>query len=315
MSNEIRANIQIKDGTIDESLLDVVNAPVNNYTLCWNDSSGKFEWKPAATTSGSGSLNDLTDVDTTGVVIDQVLTYNGSIWVPGESVVTISGSIIENLTSQINGVTDHFDLSNHANAAQVFYNGLNLVSNDYTLDLDGLGFTLAFVPRTTDTLVTTYNNTGASITGLLPAGGTTGQTLTKLSAANFDVNWGTPVVSSTASKIEIGVNGNGSVITTGILLDFEVPCNMTITSWTVLADLSGSIQFDLWKDSYANFPPTVTDTCVGSDKPKIVSDTKSTGSALTGWDTTWTTGEIVRVNIDSVATITRATLTLTYTRS
>jgi hypothetical protein len=94
-----------------------------------------------------------------------------------------------------------------------------------------------------------------------------------------------------------------------------VPFNCTITDWEILGDQSGSIQFDLWKDSYANYPPTIADSITGSAKPLVSAAAKATSSTLTGWTTALVAGDIVFVNIDSVATITSAVLALSVTRS
>jgi hypothetical protein len=127
------------------------------------------------------------------------------------------------------------------------------------------------------------------------------------------LSWG--AAGGSTGKIEIGINGNGTVPMTGILTDFVVPFNLEITDWTVLADVSGSIMIDLWKDTYANYPPTIADTKTGTDKPRLSSEITKTSSALTGWTTSWTAGDVVRVNIDTVATLTRVTLVISYTRS
>lgn len=50
------------------------------------------------------------------------------------------------------------------------------------------------------------------------------------------------------------INGGGVQIATGVQrLDLVVPYACTITGWTLLADQSGSIVVDIWKDTYANF--------------------------------------------------------------
>jgi hypothetical protein len=87
----------------------------------------------------------------------------------------------------------------------------------------------------------------------------------------------------------------------------------TITQVTMLADQSGSVVVDIWKDVYANYPPTVADTITASAKPTITTATKSKDSTLTGWTTNVSAGDTLRFNIDSVTTITRLNLTLKVT--
>lgn len=106
------------------------------------------------------------------------------------------------------------------------------------------------------------------------------------------------------------IDGSGSVITTGVKGDLEVPFNCTVQQVTLLADQIGSIVIDIWKDSYANYPPTVADTITASAKPTISSAVKSQDGTLTGWTTAITSGQTLRFNVDSISTITRVTLSL-----
>jgi hypothetical protein len=111
------------------------------------------------------------------------------------------------------------------------------------------------------------------------------------------------------------VDGGGAEISTGVKGDVQIPFACTITSVTLLADQSGSIAVDIWKDTYGNFPPTDADSITASAVPTITTATKSTDSTLTGWTKTITAGDILRFNVDNVTTITRFTLSLGYTRS
>jgi hypothetical protein len=113
----------------------------------------------------------------------------------------------------------------------------------------------------------------------------------------------------------VTVDGGGSVITTGIEGYIQIPYNGTITSWTILADQSGSVVFDVWKDTFSAAPPTVADTITGSAKPTLSSDVKATSSTLTGWTTSVTAGDIIGFNVDSASTITRVTLVINITKS
>lgn len=75
--------------------------------------------------------------------------------------------------------------------------------------------------------------------------------------------------------------------------------------------VSGSIVVDLWKDTYANWPPTVADTITASAKPTISSGTKATDSTLTGWTTSIAAGDYIVAKVDSCTSIKQAILTLT----
>jgi hypothetical protein len=98
-------------------------------------------------------------------------------------------------------------------------------------------------------------------------------------------------------------------------IDIVVPFDCTITGVTLLADTSGSVVIDIWKDTYANFPPTDADSITAAAPPTITAAVKSEDTTLTGWTKTLAAGDVLRFNVDSVATITRATLALAVTRT
>lgn len=116
------------------------------------------------------------------------------------------------------------------------------------------------------------------------------------------------------STVNVVVDGGGSAITSGIKADIAIPFDCTITQWTVVADQSGSIQFDLWKTTYANFPPNVGNSISPSAKPSLSSSNKAQSSTLTGWTTTVAAGDVIRVNVDSATTVQRVTLALKLQR-
>lgn len=112
--------------------------------------------------------------------------------------------------------------------------------------------------------------------------------------------------------LPIVLDGSGSVIATGIKLDLPVPYNGTITGWDIYSDTTGSIVVDCWKDTYANYPPTVADTITGANKPTLSSATKNTASGLS-WAITQ--GDVIRVNVDSATSVTRVLIALKVTKA
>lgn len=109
------------------------------------------------------------------------------------------------------------------------------------------------------------------------------------------------------------IDGGGATITTGIKGDLMIDFACTISVVTMLADQSGSIVVDIWKDTYANFPPTDADSITASAVPTISTATKSQDSTLTGWTTSLSAGDILRFNVDSVTSIQRVTILLKVT--
>jgi hypothetical protein len=149
---------------------------------------------------------------------------------------------------------------------------------------------------------------GAGATPTSTSAGTNGQVL-------MGVTSSAPTFQALTNSITFIIDGGGSAITTGVKGDLEIPFACTITRATLLADQSGSIVVDIWKDTYANYPPTVADTITASAKPTISTATKSQDSTLTGWTTTIAAGDTLRFNVDSITTCTRVTLSLKVTRT
>ena len=118
-----------------------------------------------------------------------------------------------------------------------------------------------------------------------------------------------------ADTIQFIIDGGGVTITTGIKGDIEIPFDCTITRVTALADQSGSIVVDIWKDTYANFPPTDADSITASAPVTISAATKSQDATLTGWTVSLTRGDVLRYNVDSITSIQRVTISLQVTRT
>lgn len=118
-----------------------------------------------------------------------------------------------------------------------------------------------------------------------------------------------------SGAFELTIDGGGAALTTGVKFDLEVPFGCTLVSYTLVADVSGSVVLDIWRGTYANFPPTVADSITATAKPTLSAATKAQDITLTGWTTTLSEGDLLRFNVDSVATITRLMLSLRYTRT
>jgi hypothetical protein len=136
------------------------------------------------------------------------------------------------------------------------------------------------------------------------AGGTDGHVLRQSGATSF--GWEADYA---AIAFTLG-DGSTAIDTTEPDQWVEVPFACVIVSARLLADVSGSIVLDLWKDTYAGAPSTVADTITASAKPTLSSAIKSEDTTLTGWTTTLARGDWLRVHVDSAATVKRVVLSL-----
>ena len=123
------------------------------------------------------------------------------------------------------------------------------------------------------------------------------------------------VLTGPVASIGFVIDGGGVAISTGIKGDIEVPFACTITQVTLLADQSCTCVLDIWKDTYANFPPTVADTITAAAKPGMTAGLKDQDSTLTGWTKAIAAGNILRFNVDSNNTATRITVSLKVSKA
>lgn len=119
--------------------------------------------------------------------------------------------------------------------------------------------------------------------------------------------------------LEFVIDGAGSAVSTGLKGYFEVPFACVITENTLLADQTGSIVVNIWKTTFASFVPgthpVAADKITASAPPTISAAAKSQDATLSGWTTSLAAGDILALNVDSAATITRVTLSLRLTRA
>lgn len=122
-------------------------------------------------------------------------------------------------------------------------------------------------------------------------------------------------------EIMVVIDGGGTTITTGVKGYLgPMPFDGTITQNTLLADQDGAIVVDVWKCTYAQFDagsthPVAGDKITASAPPTITATAnKSQDSTLTGWGTTFSSGDVFAFSVTSVTAIQRLNLSLKYTK-
>ena len=114
--------------------------------------------------------------------------------------------------------------------------------------------------------------------------------------------------------IEFVMDGGGTTIGTGIKGDLEIPFDCKINRATLVADMPTTMVVDVWKAPYASFPPTVANSITGASPPTIPGTLDYQDSALAGWTTTVSAGDILRYNVVSNSAAQRVTLSLKATK-
>ena len=161
----------------------------------------------------------------------------------------------------------------------------------------------------TGTLTTKGDLLSRSTSGLnrLPVGAN-GQLLSARSGATPGIAWEDVVAS-----IEWELNGPTGGQTTRRT---RFPFAGTITGWTIEADATGSCVLDIWKDTYANTPPTNADSIIPSGtKPNLSSAAKAQSSSLSGWTIAVAAGDEFVVEVESSSGLSQILLWLDIKRA
>lgn len=122
---------------------------------------------------------------------------------------------------------------------------------------------------------------------------------------------GVPGANSLIRSIGAGFDGGGSTLTSGSTSTtyFTVPFACTLTAFNITVD-TGTITFDVWKIATGTAIPTVANTITASALPAISTGTAIHSTTLTGWTTAVSANDIFGININAVASATKASLIL-----
>lgn len=99
------------------------------------------------------------------------------------------------------------------------------------------------------------------------------------------------MVKSTSKAVTMTVDGGGSEITTNGVYYIKCPFAGTISGWEITATSTGEITFDVWKDSFNNFPPTLADSITGSEPPILTQQMRNSNYTIASWNTNINEGD------------------------
>ena len=85
----------------------------------------------------------------------------------------------------------------------------------------------------------------------------------------------------TEDNITLFIDGTPDEISTGNKGYKQIPYDCSILEWYILAGQTGSIQFDIKKSSFNNYPST--SSIVGGDYPNLSSQLKNSNTGVTLW--------------------------------
>jgi hypothetical protein len=280
----------------------------------WTTTSGMYVRVNGVTvgplgTGGGGGSGTVTNVAVSGT---------DGIQVDSGSPITTSGTI----TLGIDAAT----LRSHINVANGATANAGTVTSVAVSGTDGLQVDSGS-PITSSGTITLGVDAATLRSHINVADGATANAGTVTSVAvsgsdGIEVDSGSPVTSS--GTVALGVNASTMRSTLGIATGnisatvgdgvnviavdtkafVQVPRDATITGWKVyeVDAVSGSIEFDIWVDSDGNFPPTVADSIVGTEKPAISIGTENNSTTLSGWTTSINAGDWLVFNVKTAPT-------------
>ena len=242
----------------------------------------------------NGGTIDISEVDTT--IADTNLT--------GEEVDDFVNALIKDADSVNTRITITYDDANNA---------FDFVVDDMLDNTDSQDLSYN---TTTNVLSISGGDSvtleeGGGITASDDVDWTGDHTFATTATFNSDIKSGTKLIKPD-KPIAMFTITNGDTAIDASVAD-PVACVMIendsiITEWTVIADKTGSIELDIWKDTYANHPPTVGDSIVGTEAPTISAGVKAEDTSLTSMTTDWNAGDVVCCAITSASTMTKATV-------
>lgn len=109
------------------------------------------------------------------------------------------------------------------------------------------------------------------------------------------------------------IEGGGVPVIAGDKGFILIPMACTINAAYLLADVSGTIECDIWAAPYSDYPPTAADSITGATPLIITNDNKTLDTTLTGWNTLLARNGIIGFSITSNDNITRLTVVLIVT--
>ncbi len=144
-----------------------------------------------------------------------------------------------------------------------------------------------------------------------------------VTVANGDGVAGNPTISLgsniTSGSFQFMVEGIGTTIASGASGWVTAPYAGTINTtagWEVEANATGNIVVDIWKVAYASFPPTVSNSITGSEKPTLSNQRINTDTNLTTWtSTTFAKGDKLMAYVESASGISQAVVTVYTNRT
>jgi hypothetical protein len=127
--------------------------------------------------------------------------------------------------------------------------------------------------------------------------------------ANFEQSLDT--FGRTFTRIVTGAfDGGGVVIESASEASVRVPFSGIISTASIICDQVGSLEVDIWKAPFQDYPNSIGDSITGGNNLVITSDDQLLNNTLTGWNLTVNSGDVITFRVVSCSAITNAIIGL-----
>ena len=116
------------------------------------------------------------------------------------------------------------------------------------------------------------------------------------------------VQNAIVSSFGMVINGNGAVPSTGVKGFITIPYNLTVTSWNIFSNTTGSAVVDVIRSTYSNFGSGTS--IAGSELPTLTNQAKNQNNTISTWTTTLNSGDIITFNLNSISNITMLSVSI-----
>jgi hypothetical protein len=155
----------------------------------------------------------------------------------------------------------------------------------HVMILKGQSAGVAHIVATSSQIVSGLVSLSTEVTGVLP--------LANQAPGN---------VAGSTDSVGVAIDGGGVAIVAGSTRSVTVPYGCTISSWTVLADASGSISVHVSSSSFSDYP-TMFNISGAGNSPSLTSSQKNAATP-SGWTSTSIgQGSIISFVVDSATTV------------
>jgi hypothetical protein len=259
----------------------------------------------AQATSVQQSLNNIGDVSVAGATSDEFLFFNST---DGEwQAKSVSGGAGSVTSAEHLSLVDR--VSANSTAQTALSNRVSVNSAAHTSLVNRVSVLSTILSLQGSTLFTAQ-------TAIVTLSGQQTAISNKLSNAVSAIVANSAVTTTAlAAAITFIVDGGGAAITSGVKGDLEIPFACSINGWTLLNDQAGDMVIHVWKDTFANYPPTSADNIVGTEAPSIATSVKNQDLALSSWTTGIAAGDTLRFKVESASAVERTTLVLNVTKT